>query len=180
MKLSDYINKCLENREFSHYWNSDDIQVEDINNVSYDNLWERLNSVADDELLNIIKDKGLKSNIDIPTTIEFYETNTSCPVEEFLNSITDQKLKTKTLKSIVALAAQGNNARPPLSKHIDDGIFELKTQQSSNITRIFYFFIFGNKIILTNGYIKKSQDLDKREFKKAKQYRSDYLSTSYT
>ena len=39
---------------------------------------------------------------------------------------------------------------------------------------IFYFFIKDNKIILTNGYIKKQNKLDSNEFSKAVKYKEDY------
>lgn len=84
-------------------------------------------------------------------------------------------LKAKTLKNILELSIKGSEAKPPLSKYIDEGIFKLRTKQGSNIDRIFYFFIFGNKIIMTNGHIKKSQKLDEQEFKRAKIYRDDYM-----
>ena len=45
----------------------------------------------------------------------------------------------------------------PLAKHLDDGIFELRTVQGNNITRILYFFVVGKTIVLTNGFIKKTQ-----------------------
>lgn len=60
-------------------------------------------------------------------------------------------------------------------KYVSDSIFELRTKQSSGLTRIFYFFYHGNRIILTNGHIKKSQNLNEKEFEKAKRYRDIYL-----
>lgn len=94
------------------------------------------------------------------TEVIFYEDGSDCPVEEFLTSISNKKLKSKTLRNIAELSLRGSNAKPPLSSYVEEGIFELRTKQSSNIDRIFYFFIFGNRIILTNGYIKKSQKLE--------------------
>lgn len=94
------------------------------------------------------------------TEVIFYEDGSDCPVEEFLTSISNKKLKSKTLRNIAELSLRGSNAKPPLSSYVGEGIFELRTKHSSNIDRIFYFFIFGNRIILTNGYIKKSQKLD--------------------
>ena len=64
----------------------------------------------------------------------------------------------------------------PLSRHVEDGIFELRTKQGNNIDRIFYFFVFGNKIIMTNGYIKKQEKIDNTELKRAKKYMNDYLN----
>lgn len=78
--------------------------------------------------------------------------------------------------NIAILAVEKNNSRSS-SKYISDGIFELRSKQSSNITRIFYFFVFGSSIILTNGYIKKDQKLAEKEFEKAKKYCNIYLRT---
>ena len=47
--------------------------------------------------------------------------------------------------------------REPLVKPVEEGIFELRTQVGNDITRIFYFFFSGKKIILTNGFVKKTQ-----------------------
>ena len=109
------------------------------------------------------------------TSIEFYEVDGKCPVKDFLLSLSDDKLREKTVKNIYELSELGSNARPPLSKHISDGIFELRSKQGNNIDRIFYFFVIGNKVILTNGYIKKTDEVDKRELNRAKRYRDEYL-----
>ena len=45
-----------------------------------------------------------------------------------------------------------------------------------NISRVLYFFVVGKKIVLTNGFIKKTQKTPRSEILKAKQYRADYLS----
>ena len=37
-----------------------------------------------------------------------------------------------------------------------------------------YFFVKDNKIILTNGYIKKQNKMDTNEFEKAVKYKEDY------
>lgn len=46
----------------------------------------------------------------------------------------------------------------------------------NDITRIFYFFVIGQKIILTNGFVKKTQKTPKSEIELAKKYRNDYLN----
>ena len=51
---------------------------------------------------------------------------------------------------------KGNMLREPYSKHLDDGIFELRCKFGSDITRVLYFFYYEGKIILTNGFVKKT------------------------
>ncbi|MEI3028206.1 MAG: type II toxin-antitoxin system RelE/ParE family toxin [Ruminococcus sp.] len=74
------------------------------------------------------------------------------------------------------LEIRGNELREPFSKHIEDGIFEIRNKVGYDITRIFYFFVIGQKIILTNGFIKKSQKTPIAEIALAKKYRNDYLN----
>lgn len=133
---------------------------------------DTLNEVSEKQgELDLVKNKGIKNKI------EFIEINSDCPMIDFINSIENEKLKTKTIKNIYKLADLRNKARPPLSEYIDDGIFELRTKFSSNMTRAFYFFIWGDKIVMTNGYIKKSQKLDIKEFNKAKKLMNNYLKS---
>ncbi len=72
------------------------------------------------------------------------------------------------------LQEKGNELREPYSKHLSDGIFEIRGKAGSDISRVLYFFYHGGKIIITNGFIKKTQKTPVEEIKKAKAYRDDY------
>lgn len=107
--------------------------------------------------------------------IDFYKNvDGLCPIQEFLDSL-DNKMRAKLLRTVMLLEQNGNELREPYSKHLDDGIFELRVKQGSDITRALYFFVVGHKIILTNGFIKKTQKTPKGEIDLAKKYREDYL-----
>lgn len=107
--------------------------------------------------------------------IEFYEKeNGEKPVEIFLDSVSE-KVRAKIIDNIVFLRDNGSTVREPKSKHIDDGIFELRTQLGSTASRILYFFFVGRRIILTNGFIKKTQKTPIDEIEKAKEYRKRYI-----
>jgi len=84
------------------------------------------------------------------------------------------KIREKAFVSLKILSEYGNNLREPYFKYIDRGIFEWRIKFSTDITRIFYFFIKDNKIILTNGYIQKQNKLDSNEFSKTVKYKEDY------
>ena len=72
--------------------------------------------------------------------VEFYETeNGNIPVEEFLKML-DVKMRAKLLGIIKILQEKGNRLREPYSKHLDDGIFELRGKVGSDISRVLYFF----------------------------------------
>lgn len=65
--------------------------------------------------------------------------------------------------------------REPYSKHLDDGIFELRCKVGSNITRVLYFFYYEGTIVLTNGFVKKTQKTPLGEIALAKERRADYI-----
>ncbi len=89
--------------------------------------------------------------------VDFYhKENGDCPVDVFLESL-DTKMRAKVLGAVALLEANGPQLREPYSKFIGDGIFEIRAKQSSNITRVLYFFYIGKRIVLTNGFIKKTQ-----------------------
>ena len=107
--------------------------------------------------------------------VDYYKKEDGCcPVREFLDSL-DKKMKAKLLRTILLLEENGSELRAPHSKALEDGIFELRTQQGSDITRVLYFFIIGRKIILTNGFVKKTQKTPQSEINIAKKYRTEYL-----
>ncbi len=107
--------------------------------------------------------------------VDFYrKEDGSCPVEEFLDSLSN-KMRAKLLKMIVLLQKNGNELREPYSKSLGDGIFELRVKQSTDITRVLYFFVVGHKIVLTNGFVKKTQKTPETEISLAKKYREDFL-----
>lgn len=107
--------------------------------------------------------------------IVFYSTQDGTePAKEFLLSL-DKKMRAKMTRTIVILSENGNDLREPYSKSLGDGIFELRAKVGSDITRVLYFFFVDGKIILTNGFIKKTQATPKSEIERAKRYRTDYL-----
>ncbi|GHU99627.1 hypothetical protein FACS1894211_05360 [Clostridia bacterium] len=107
-------------------------------------------------------------------TVEFYEKeNGQKPAQDFLDDL-DERFRAKVIREIDMLEAKGTEVREPFSKYLKEGIFELRIQLASNISRVFYFFFAGRKIILTNGFIKKTQKTPAAELNKAKQYKLDY------
>lgn len=65
-----------------------------------------------------------------------------CPVQAFLDSL-EPKMHAKALRTIDLLEANGPLLRDPHSGPMGDGIFELRTKQGSNITRVCYFFCWS-------------------------------------
>lgn len=87
--------------------------------------------------------------------IEFYtKANGEKPAKQFLLN-QDQKMKAKLLRLLELMEDYGPALREPYSKALNDGIFELRCKAGSDISRVLYFFYVGNRIILTNGFVKK-------------------------
>ena len=72
------------------------------------------------------------------------------------------------------LEENGPALREPFSKPLGDGIFEIRAKQGSNISRVLYFFVIGRKIILTNGFVRKTAKTPPGEIERAKRYRADF------
>lgn len=104
----------------------------------------------------------------------FYETQSGhCPVAEFINAL-PEKLQAKALHDLDLLQEFGNQLSMPYSRAMGNGILELRITQSTHAARIFYFFTQGENIIITNGFIKKTQKTPKSELAKALAYKQDY------
>ena len=108
--------------------------------------------------------------------LEFYVTaDGKEPVIDFLDSL-DSKMGAKLLGLMELLEKNGPLLREPYSAPLGDGIFELRCKLGSNITRTLYFFYTGKQIVVTNGFVKKTQKTPRQEIKLAKERRKDWLS----
>ena len=107
--------------------------------------------------------------------IEFYITEDGdSPVEDFVKSL-QPKMRAKVASMIELLGEYGNALRKPYSEHLDDGIFELRCKFASDITRVLYFFYIGKRIILTNGFVKKTPKTPPEEIALAKKRREVFI-----
>lgn len=106
--------------------------------------------------------------------VEFYQKeNGEEPAKDFLLSL-DAKMRAKMLRIIDLLEVNGPMVHMPYSEAIGNGLFEIRTKQGTDISRVLYFFAAGKKIILTNGFVKKTQRIPVREINLAQVYRRDY------
>ena len=108
-------------------------------------------------------------------TIFYEKPDGTQPVKEFLDGL-DIKMQAKMVRTIQILQENATALREPYSKHLDSGIFELRAKVGSDISRVLYFFYIGKRIVLTNGFIKKTMKTPAAEIERAKSYRDDYLS----
>lgn len=107
--------------------------------------------------------------------VYFYKTKDGvAPAKDFILTL-DVKMRAKILRTIQILADNGPDLREPYSKPLGDGVFELRAKVGTDISRVLYFFFVGRKVILTNGFIKKTPKTPKIELELAKRYRAEFL-----
>ena len=106
--------------------------------------------------------------------ILYEKENGESPVEEFMSSL-DIKMRAKLIGLLEILEEKGKQLREPYSKHLESGIFELRCKFGGDITRVLYFFYYDGKIVLTNGFMKKTQKTPKYEIQLAKDRREDFI-----
>ena len=106
--------------------------------------------------------------------IAYEDVNGKIPVQKFLKKL-NPKMRAKMYGMLVILQEKGNMLREPYSKYIEDGISELRCKFGSDITRVMYFFYYDRKIVLTNGFIKKTQKTPQEEIQIAKKRRIDFI-----
>lgn len=97
------------------------------------------------------------------------------PAKEFIDGL-DSKMRAKVFGRLLLLEEYGERLPMPFARHLEDGIFELRTPQGSNITRLLYFFFVGNRAIVTNGFVKKTQRTPRKEIERAKKFREIWRS----
>jgi len=86
-------------------------------------------------------------------------------VETFIESLTEREIA-KVIHTIELLEEFGNKLGMPHSRHMDDGLLELRIRGKREI-RIFYCFN-KNKAILLHTCIKKTQKTSEKEIARAK------------
>jgi phage-related protein len=86
-------------------------------------------------------------------------------VETFLSSLTEKEVA-KVIRTIELLEEFGNDLGMPHSKHMSDGLLELRIRGTREI-RIFYCF-HKSKAVLLHACIKKTQKTLDKELSRAR------------
>jgi len=92
--------------------------------------------------------------------------------EAFMATLTEDQRK-KINYGLILLKTV-NRLSSKFVRHIEDGIYELRTEYEGNIFRTFFIFDEDTVVVLFNGFKKKTQKTPKSEIEKAKQIRKAY------
>jgi len=108
--------------------------------------------------------------------VNFYKSRSgTSPINDFLDSLSGKQLQkiTWVLEIIEELQIV---PKQYIKKLVNtDDIWEVRVISSSNIFRLLGFFDGGNLVILTNGFVKKTQKTPKKEIMLAEKRKKDYL-----
>lgn len=114
-------------------------------------------------------------------TVMFYETaDGRSELWDFLEELRmkaatnkDARIQHKQITLYIQLLQEnGTRLNENITKHLEDGIWELRPGNN----RVFYFFFENDTFVLLHHFRKKSQRTPKREIEKAKNERADYIA----
>ncbi|MBQ6900909.1 MAG: type II toxin-antitoxin system RelE/ParE family toxin [Firmicutes bacterium] len=112
--------------------------------------------------------------------IIFYEKSGKSELWNFLETLREQSATNKDsriqykqlLLYIQLLQENGRNLPENISKHLENGIWELRPGNN----RILFFFWDGEACILLHHFRKKTQKTPRRELEKAEREMMDFLN----
>lgn len=110
-------------------------------------------------------------------TVAFYKTaDGKCPVQDFLDSLSGKVAQKITW--VLNLLEDLDVVPSSYFKKLvgTEEIWECRIQFGSNTYRIFCFFADNSVVVLTHGFIKKSQKTPKSEIDRAEAYRRDFFN----
>jgi len=108
--------------------------------------------------------------------VDFYKTNSGkSPISDFLDSLSGKQVQkiTWVLEVIEEIRIIPKQYFKKLVNTND--IWEVRVILGSNIFRLLGFFDGNNLVILTNGFVKKTQKTPEQEIKLAEKRKKDYL-----
>jgi phage-related protein len=110
----------------------------------------------------------------------FYEDDRGrSPIKDFLDELDAKARSNKQAKQLLSkfalyiemLEQSGTRSGLPYTKHIGNGIWELRPKDH----RVFFFGWEGNKIVLLHAFRKDTQKTPQREIERAEREMNDWL-----
>lgn len=109
-----------------------------------------------------------------PYRIEYYTTpEGESLVDEFFEDINETH-QGKILKWFGCLGEQGPNLPRPYADILEGKIRELRIAIAHHQYRFLYFF-HGKFIVITHGFLKKTDKVPQAEIERAKRYMADWI-----
>ena len=110
--------------------------------------------------------------------VDYYvKADGESPVKDFIKTL-PPKHSAKVLWEIGLLEKLGTSIKEPYAKSLKGekykGLWELRIQQGSDASRVFYFLPVGNTFILLHGFLKKGNSTPTKELETAMANMNDY------
>jgi phage-related protein len=107
--------------------------------------------------------------------VEYYrDAHGRQPVRDFIHSLPGDS-QAKIYRTIKLLREYGVLLKEPYTKQIRGKIRELRITDNRGAVRILYFTVTGKRLILLNGFIKKSDKTPEREIETAEKRMNDFI-----
>ena len=111
--------------------------------------------------------------LDSEYEVIFYKKpSEECPVDEFLDAL-PAKVRAKLEKWIEQLEIQGPRLPRPYADIIRGKIRELRLKFGGSNYRFLYFFA-GKMIVITHGFLKKTDRIPEEEIERAVRFMNDF------
>lgn len=106
--------------------------------------------------------------------IEFYLTSgAKSPVDDFLDEIIPVH-RGKIMRWLKQLEKEGPDLPRPYADHVEGNIRELRIAISHHQYRLLYFF-HGKTIVITQGFLKKTNKISQEEITRAHKRMHDWI-----
>jgi phage-related protein len=108
--------------------------------------------------------------------LAFYQTpGGERPAATFVEQLPDPT-RAEVAALLAALKERGNLLRPPHSKALGDGLFELRSVKHA--VRVFYMFLPRQQIVLLDGIVKKRDDIPAAVLRRLRALQSEVLAAN--
>lgn len=104
--------------------------------------------------------------------IFYKKTNEECPTDEILDTL-PAKVRAKLQKWVEQLEIQGPRLPRPYADIVRDKIRELRLKFGGANYRFLYFFA-GKMIVMTHGFVKKTDRIPEEEIERAIRLMNDF------
>jgi hypothetical protein len=88
------------------------------------------------------------------------------PILTFLRGLVGRD-KGDAIALLRLVQERGSHIRPPHSKFVEAGVFELRGHQ----VRLFYMFLPGRRVVLLDGIVKKRDEIPGEVLRRLRRYR---------
>ena len=94
-----------------------------------------------------------------PYTYDFAKVDDKIPMIEFLDSLNvrERAKVFASIEKLIELKNAGLSPKENISKHLTNGIFEMRVGFENRIARALFFYQEDRKIIFSHGFVKKTQ-----------------------